>query len=74
MKKKLVKLFAASALFAGVLAGCAESSGSSGDEIKIGLNLELSGANASYGTGIKQGVELAVDEINAAGGVDGKAD
>ena len=50
MKKKLVKVFAATALFAGLLAGCgADSSGSgasssgSGDTIKIGLNLELSG-------------------------------
>ena len=72
MKKRLVKLFAATALFAGVLAGCAESSGQSGDTIKIGLNLELSGGVASYGTGINQGVQLAVDEINEAGGVDGK--
>ena len=79
MKKKLVKLFAASALFTGLLAGCGADSGGSGasssgkgDTIKIGLNLELSGAVASYGTGINQGVELAVDEINAAGGVDGK--
>ena len=51
--------------------GSGAASGS-GDTIKIGLNLELSGGVASYGTGIKQGVELAVDEINAAGGVDGK--
>src|SRR4051794_22850918 len=79
MKKKLVKLFAASALFTGVLAGCGAdnggsgaSSSGSGDTIKIGLNLELSGAVASYGTGINQGVQLAVDEINADGGVDGK--
>ncbi|MCG7346522.1 ABC transporter substrate-binding protein [Sporosarcina sp. ACRSL] len=80
MKKKLMKVFAATALFAGLLAGCgaggsgngASSSGSGGDTIKIGLNLELSGAVASYGTGIKQGVDLAVEEINAAGGVDGK--
>ncbi|MFJ1245054.1 ABC transporter substrate-binding protein, partial [Bacillus amyloliquefaciens] len=31
-----------------------------------------SGAVASYGSSIKQGAELAIEEINAAGGIDGK--
>ena len=43
-----------------------------GDTIKIGVNLELSGAVASYGTSEADGIELAVEEINAAGGIDGK--
>lgn len=66
-----------SVLFAGVLAGCSggdkTSGGSSdGDTIKIGANLELSGPVASYGEGIKEGIDLALEEINADGGVDGK--
>nr|WP_243458231.1 ABC transporter substrate-binding protein [Sporosarcina sp. Te-1] len=72
VKKKLFKVLAASALSVGLLAGCGESSGQSGDTIKIGVNLELSGGVASYGTGINKGVQLAVEEINAAGGIDGK--
>lgn len=43
-----------------------------GDTIKIGYNLELSGAVSSYGQTEKNGADLAVKEINAAGGVDGK--
>ncbi|HFU4203402.1 TPA: ABC transporter substrate-binding protein [Streptococcus suis] len=43
-----------------------------GDTIKIGYNLELSGEVSSYGQTEKNGAELAVKEINAAGGVDGK--
>ena len=43
-----------------------------GDTIKIGVNLELSGAVASYGTSEAIGIELAVEEINDAGGIDGK--
>lgn len=43
-----------------------------GDTIKIGYNLELSGAVAAYGNQEKNGADLAVKEINAAGGVDGK--
>lgn len=44
----------------------------SGDTFKLGYNLELSGAVASYGAAEKEGADLAVEEINAAGGIDGK--
>jgi branched-chain amino acid transport system substrate-binding protein len=40
--------------------------------IKIANIVELSGGGASAGTNFKNGVELAVKEINAAGGVMGK--
>ena len=42
------------------------------DTIKIGVNLELSGPVASYGTSEAAGIDLAVEEINAAGGIEGK--
>ncbi|KNY27870.1 ABC transporter substrate-binding protein [Pseudobacteroides cellulosolvens] len=51
--------------------GCAQTSESQ-NEIKIGLNYELSGAAASYGQDTLNGVLMAIDEINAAGGVLGK--
>lgn len=83
--KKFGSLLVASSLLAGVLAGCSagdsdtssgggSSSGGSkdGDTIKIGANLELSGNVASYGSSIGLGAELAVKEINDAGGIDGK--
>jgi len=40
--------------------------------IKIANIVELSGGGASAGTNFKNGVELAVKEINAAGGILGK--
>lgn len=79
--KRYASVFLASSLVVGVLAGCGskDESGSGGgknsgnsDEIKVGLNLELSGAVASYGSGISKGAKLAIDEINDAGGIDGK--
>ena len=52
--------------------GNTDSSSNGGDTIKIGVNYELSGAVATYGTNLNDGVQLAFEEINAAGGVLGK--
>nr|WP_035944915.1 ABC transporter substrate-binding protein [Kurthia huakuii] len=77
--KKYGALIVSSALLLGTLTACgakdeSSNSGASsgGDTIKVGLNLELSGNVASYGTGIAKGAELAIKEINDAGGIDGK--
>lgn len=43
-----------------------------GDTIKVGVNLELTGTVAAYGNAENNGIKLAVQEINKAGGVDGK--
>lgn len=43
-----------------------------GEEIVIGGIGPLTGGAASYGISVKQGGQLAVDEINAAGGINGK--
>lgn len=40
--------------------------------IKIGANLELSGGVSSYGQSISEGIDLAVEEINKAGGINGQ--
>ncbi|WP_141430767.1 ABC transporter substrate-binding protein [Bacillus sp. 03113] len=76
MKKKLGYLFMTSALVAGILSGCAGGKGSTNssdqDVIKLGVNLELSGAVASYGQSLESGIDLAIDEINKDGGIDGK--
>ena len=67
MKKRFtLKLLAASAALALCGAAAAQSS------IKIANIVELSGGGATAGTNFKNGVELAVKEINAAGGILGK--
>jgi branched-chain amino acid transport system substrate-binding protein len=75
MKNKFAKIAMASTLVAGILAGCGakeSSGGGASDKIKIGVNLELSGNVASYGESLEKGIDLATDEINANGGIDGK--
>lgn len=73
MKRILAGLAAASL----VLTGCSAGGGSApapaaGATYKIGLNYELSGDVATYGQANVQGIEMAAEEINAAGGIDGK--
>lgn len=74
-KKKLAGIFMSFMMAAGMLAGCGGANSTSGekdgDTIKIGANLELSGGVASYGQSIKEGIDLALDEINKEG-IDGK--
>ena len=75
MKMKKMAGFAAAAMMCSAfMAGCTAKSAASkgnqaGDTIKIGVNMELSGAAAGYGQQEKNGIELAVQEINAKGGV-----
>jgi branched-chain amino acid transport system substrate-binding protein len=40
-------------------------------DIKVGVAEALSGGAAQYGTAIRNGFQLAADEINAAGGING---
>lgn len=47
------------------------SAGASAADIKIGVAEALSGGAAQYGVSIRNGFQLAADEINAAGGVNG---
>ena len=49
--------------------GCSKADS---DTIKIGGVFPLSGPVAVYGIEAKNGIELAIEEINAAGGVNGK--
>lgn len=67
MKKRFVLQFAAAfALTLGTATVWSQ------EVIKIANIVELSGAGATSGTNFKNGVELAVKEINAAGGILGK--
>src|SRR5699024_1064951 len=42
------------------------------DSIRIGVNYELTGETATYGTNLNDGIILALEEINADGGALGK--
>jgi branched-chain amino acid transport system substrate-binding protein len=64
MKKCLVGL--SIVLFVFVVVGQAAA------QIKIGATMPLTGYAASYGEDAKRGVELAIEQVNKAGGIRGK--
>jgi len=66
---KIVSIFAATILLVSLLAGCA---GSSGDDLTIGVLVPTSGSEAYFGTDMLQTYELAIGEINEAGGILGR--
>lgn len=66
--KKILGIVGA-AVLALVLASCSKAESNS---VKIGGVFPLSGQVAVYGVECKNGVDLAIEEINAAGGINGK--
>ncbi|MEA4925267.1 MAG: ABC transporter substrate-binding protein [Syntrophomonadaceae bacterium] len=61
---------------ASIIAGCGSKSADQGTQtdgkIPVGLNVELSGGAATYGTDARDGALLAIEQINAAGGINGQ--
>ena len=79
--KKSLSMLLAGAMLVGTLAGCGggsnaattdnsgtEENTASGTAFKIGGTSPLTGNNAIYGNAVKNGAELAAQEINAEGG------
>jgi branched-chain amino acid transport system substrate-binding protein len=46
--------------------------GKKSDEIPVGAYLSLSGSDSTFGTDTRIGIELAVEEVNGAGGIKGR--
>jgi branched-chain amino acid transport system substrate-binding protein len=77
-QRKLLRLGALAAVSTLVISGCApqQSADSSGgtaaipETIVIGSTLPLTGTESKTGGRYKQGYELAIEEVNAAGGLD----
>lgn len=68
--KKLLAMIVCSCM-ALTLAACSDGE-SDENVIKIGVNYEQTGAAATYGQDHVDGIQLAVDEINENGGINGK--
>ena len=74
MLKKVASVALATALVVSMAACGSDGSGSGSrdaDKFYIGGIGPTTGDNAIYGTAVKNGIQLAVDEINEAGGING---
>lgn len=74
--KKFMCMTMAAMMAAAAFTGCGGSGSADGDssdaaKLVIGGTGPLTGDYATYGNSVKNGAQIAVDEINAAGGVNG---
>ena len=76
MRLKTSLLTATSVALAFGLAACGSDSGSGGgdatDPIKVGVAVPLTGGSAILGTPMRNSIEIAVKQLNDAGGIDGR--
>lgn len=80
MTKKFLRILAVTLLVLGLaVTGCGTQSNTpstptaaNSNDIKIGLPLPMTGSEATYGKDIENAIKMAVDEINAKGGINGK--
>ncbi len=81
MKKKALSLALCAVMTASLFVGCGSSSSSTGSTESVDTSGELTwriggigpitGGAAQYGQGVMNAIQLAVDEVNEAGGING---
>ena len=71
--KKILAIVLAALMVAAMFAGCGNKAGSTANntEYIIGVSGPLTGGAAVYGLAVQNAAQMAVDEINAAGGLNG---
>jgi branched-chain amino acid transport system substrate-binding protein len=72
VNRRLVLGAAAALVAAAAVPAWAQTGPAKGEPIYLGVSGPLTGPNAQYGAQWKQGFDLALDEINGAGGIKGR--
>ena len=67
MKRILLALILSLSLFS-----ACTNPGAGGDKVRVGVFMSLTGSTANFGISSVNGIKMAADEINAAGGINGK--
>jgi branched-chain amino acid transport system substrate-binding protein len=65
------RILIASIVIAGLLSACQQQNGGA-DKVRIGVFMSTTGTTANFGISSVNGIKMAADEINAAGGINGK--
>ena len=71
MKRTFINLFALGLCLVLVAVPFASCNKAENDKYVIGVSCPLTGAASVYGVAVQNSAQMAVDEINAAGGLDG---
>lgn len=66
------RLFVSATVATALAFACGTGCKSKSDEIVVGAYLSLSGPDSTFGTDTREGIDLALEEVNAAGGIRGK--
>jgi len=65
------RILIASIVAVSLLSAC-QQNGGGGDKVRVGVFMSLTGTTANFGISSVNGIKLAADEVNAAGGINGK--
>ena len=65
------RILIASLVIAGLLSACQPQNGG-GDKVRVGVFMSTTGSTANFGISSVNGIKMAADEINKAGGINGK--
>jgi branched-chain amino acid transport system substrate-binding protein len=66
------RILLSSIIIASLLTAFACQPGGGGDKVKIGVFMSMTGDTANFGISSTNGIKMAADEINKAGGINGK--
>ena len=66
------RILLSSVVVASLLTAFACQAGGGGDKVKIGVFMSMTGDTANFGISSVNGIKMAADEINNAGGINGK--
>jgi len=72
MTKTTMRVAVAVAAIAAASAASAQQRGVTASEVTFGMHTDLSGVAATYGVSSSNGVKMRFEEINEAGGIDGR--
>jgi branched-chain amino acid transport system substrate-binding protein len=72
MKKSTIGILSAAAAFAVAGSAAAQQRGVTANEVVFGMHTDLSGVAATYGVSSSNGVKMRFEEMNEAGGVEGR--
>ncbi len=65
------RILIASIVVASLLSAC-NPQGGGGDKVRIGVFMSLTGSTANFGISSVNGIKMAAEEVNGAGGINGK--